>query len=172
MGYEPDVASDGAEADYRERRQLIAALKAILADPSTAARPVALFVMAIDRFDTLNEIHGFEASEEILVATVDRLRTTTGESALHLADAEPIKRSRNDENKRTLTKSSGAGSAIACSTLAPLIAAIGPRLDQLNIATKCAANSAKTMYGAIDLMPSIILSMTSLALLTVPDAIP
>lgn len=82
MGYDPNLAGEGVEADYRERRQLIAALQAILLEPSTAAHPVALFVMAIDRFDTLNEIHGFEASEEILVAMVDRLRTTTGESAL------------------------------------------------------------------------------------------
>ena len=69
--------------------------------------------------------------------------TTTGESALHLADAEPMKRSRKDENSST-DSSSGAGSAILQQP-APLIAAIGPSRDQLNIATKCAAKSANTM---------------------------
>jgi diguanylate cyclase (GGDEF)-like protein len=69
-------------AGYRSRGQLIAALDAILAEAASGAHSVALLVMAIDRFDTLNEIHGFEAGDEILAAMADRLRTTTGESAL------------------------------------------------------------------------------------------
>ena len=44
-----------------------------------------------------------------------------------------------------LIESADAGSASACKVSAPLIAAIGPSRDQLNMATKWAAKKTKTM---------------------------
>ena len=71
--------------------------------------------------------------------------TTTGAIALHLAEAEPMNRSKKDEKACTQTSKNGAGRLNSFKAAAPLIAAIGPKFDQLNIAIKWAAKKAKTM---------------------------
>ncbi|MNI47061.1 hypothetical protein D3C73_1015580 [compost metagenome] len=71
--------------------------------------------------------------------------TTTGAMALHLAEAEPITRSSTDDISSRPTRSSGNGRASSLSPWAPLTASTGPRLDQLNMATKWAAKKARTM---------------------------
>ena len=71
--------------------------------------------------------------------------TTMGASADHLAEAEPMNRSKTQETSTTLISSSGVGRATCCSAAAAFTARIGPSPDQLNMATKCAAKKASTM---------------------------
>ncbi len=80
-----------------------------------------------------------------LIPSSMNIGTTTGASALHLALAEPMNRSRNEPSICTLTSRNGAGRRNVCSASAPLMAMIGPIRDQLNIATKCAAKKTNTM---------------------------
>src|SRR3546814_3029198 len=69
--------------------------------------------------------------------------TTTDDRTLHFAVADPMNRSIMDDRSSTQTRSSGAGRFMPCNFSAPLIAMIGPMLDQLNIATKCAAKRSE-----------------------------
>ena len=80
-----------------------------------------------------------------LIPSSINIGTTTGASALHLALADPINRSSIDDSNSTPTNRNGALKPISRSTKAPSIAKIGPRRDQLNIATKCAAKKTKTI---------------------------
>ena len=71
--------------------------------------------------------------------------TTTGAIALHLAEAEPMTRSRPDDMPSKDTSSSGLGMDRAVSASAPRTASTGPRFDQENMATKWAAKKASTI---------------------------
>ena len=82
MDRRTNIARNGPQASYGGHADLMASLDAILAEPASAGHPVALIVTAIDHFDTLNEVHGFEAADEILGAIGGRLRTAAGEGAL------------------------------------------------------------------------------------------
>ena len=71
--------------------------------------------------------------------------TTIGARADHLAEAEPMKRSNTQLTNTTTISSNGAGRAMSCKASAALTARIGPRPDQLIVATKWAAKKASTM---------------------------
>ena len=82
MDRRADGPRNGPRTAYGGHADLMASLDALLGEPSPDAHPVALILTAIDRFDTLSEVHGFEAADEILAAIGGRLRTATGKNAL------------------------------------------------------------------------------------------
>jgi hypothetical protein len=71
--------------------------------------------------------------------------TTTGAMALHLAEAEPIRRSSPDDIPSKETSSNGLGRSSPLRASAPLTASTGPRFDHAKRATKWAAKKASTI---------------------------
>ena len=70
--------------------------------------------------------------------------TKTGAKRAHLALAEPINKLITAPNNIIKDNNSESGKLELSRKEAPLIAKISPKLDQLNIATKCAAVNART----------------------------
>src|SRR5690606_7758207 len=98
--------------------------------------------------------------------------TTMGARADHLAEAEPMNRSKMQDTSTTMISSSGVGRASSRKEAAALTARIGPRPDQLNMATKWAAKKARTIKGASWLIPSRIIRTKSWWLLIEPEPAP
>ena len=70
--------------------------------------------------------------------------TAIGAIALHLAEAEPISRSKPLDVSNSMTRVAADGRSRLLIQAAPRMAMIGPRFDQENIAMKCAAKNATT----------------------------
>lgn len=49
---------------------------------------VSIFILDIDRFRIINELHGREAGDNVLIKIIDRLRTLLGESAVIARESE------------------------------------------------------------------------------------
>ncbi|MNT64611.1 hypothetical protein D3C86_1831630 [compost metagenome] len=62
-----------------------------------------------------------------------------------MAEAEPMNRSKTQDTSTTTISSRGVGRASSRNEAAALTAKMGPRPDQLNMATKWAAKKASTI---------------------------
>src|SRR5688572_32453974 len=79
--------------------------------------------------------------------------TATGATAVHLADPEAIRKSSQADAVASNGNSRTGAASSARNAAAPVMATIGPRLDQPNIATKWAAKNTITRYGSMSSRP-------------------
>ncbi|NIJ37853.1 diguanylate cyclase (GGDEF)-like protein [Sphingopyxis panaciterrae] len=66
---------------FLNRRALMATGQQLIADAATEKRQVALFLLDLDHFKTVNDIHGHEAGDRVLKTAADRIAAVLPPSA-------------------------------------------------------------------------------------------